>query len=134
NYEEKMTGFGVDETNVYSEQYFSGIRDWAVKSDFDYIPNPDHYIRFGTNVIFHKFSPGVYASKSTEAENDLRLGADELNSVEYALYAEDDINLSSRLKANLGLHYSGFLTGDQHYNSVQPRIAARYLVNSSTSI
>ncbi|WP_439484139.1 TonB-dependent receptor [Cyclobacterium plantarum] len=134
NYEEKITGAGVNETNFYSDRYFSGIRDWAVKSDFDYIPNPDHYFRFGTNVIFHKFSPGVYASKSTEAENDLRLGADELNSVEYALYAEDDINLSSRLKANLGLHYSGFLTEDQHYNSLQPRIAARYLVNSSTSL
>lgn len=134
NYEEKITGLGATETNFYSDRYFSGIRDWAGRADFEFIPNPDHYFRFGTNVIFHKFSPGVYASKSSTGDNDLQLGADELNSTEYAVYAEDDINITSRLKANLGLHYSGFNTDNQNYNSLQPRIAARYLVNPSTSV
>lgn len=134
NYEEKITGLGATETNTYSDRYFSGIRDWAGRADFEFIPNPDHYFRFGTNVIFHKFSPGVYASKSSVGDNDLQLGAEELNSTEYAVYAEDDINITSRLKANLGLHYSGFNTEGQNYNSLQPRIAARYLVNSSTSV
>ncbi|GAB2988197.1 TonB-dependent receptor [Cyclobacterium sediminis] len=134
NYEETITGLGTTETNVYSDRYFSGIRDWAGRADFEFIPNPDHYFRFGTNVIFHKFSPGVYASKSSTGDNDLQLGADELNSTEYSVYAEDDFNISTRLKANLGLHYSGFTTDNQHYNSLQPRISARYLVNESTSI
>ena len=134
NYEETITGLGTTETNVYSDRYFSGIRDWAGRADFEFIPNPDHYFRFGTNVIFHKFSPGVYASKSSSGDNDLQLGADELNSTEYSVYAEDDFNISSRLKANLGLHYSGFNTDNQHYNSLQPRISARYLVDESTSI
>ncbi|WP_375583292.1 TonB-dependent receptor domain-containing protein [Cyclobacterium xiamenense] len=134
NYDERVTGAGVDERSSYSERYFSGIRDWAAKSDFEYIPNPDHYIRFGAQGIFHRFSPGVYASRSSSADNDLRLGAEELDSFEYAAYAEDDINFSSRLKANLGLHYSGFLSDGQHYRSLQPRVAARYLVNASTSV
>lgn len=134
NYEEKITGVNTNETNTYSDKYISGIRDWAAKVDFDYIPNPDHYIRFGTNVIFHKFSPGVYASRNSDTENDLTLGAEELYSTEYAVYAEDDINITSRLKTNLGLHYSGFLTDGQTYNSLQPRIAARYLVNATTSL
>ncbi|MCH7414013.1 TonB-dependent receptor [Belliella sp. R4-6] len=133
-YKEKITGPSGSQSNLYSERYFSGIRDWAAKADFEYIPNPDHYIRFGTNVILHKFSPGVYASKNSQEANDLRLGASELNSTEYSFYAEDDINISSRFKANLGLHYSGFLTDGQNYNSLQPRIAARYLLNESTSI
>ena len=134
NYEETITGLGTTETNVYSDRYFSGIRDWAGRADFEFIPNPDHYFRFGTNVIFHKFSPGVYASKSSTGDNDLQLGADELNSTEYSVYAEDDVNISSRLKANLGLHYSGFNTDNQNYNSLQPRISARYLLNESTSV
>lgn len=134
NYEETITGLGTTETNVYSDRYFSGIRDWAGRADFEFIPNPDHYFRFGTNVIFHKFSPGVYASKSSTGDNDLQFGADELNSTEYSVYAEDDVNISSRLKANLGLHYSGFNTDNQNYNSLQPRISARYLLNESTSV
>ncbi len=133
-YQEQVTGVGKNESNAYSERYFSGIRDWAAKADFEYIPNPDHYIRFGTNVILHRFSPGVYASRSSRQENDLRLGADELNSTEYAAYVEDDLRVTDRLKANIGLHYSGFFTEGQHYHSLQPRVAARYLLDESTSI
>ncbi|MCH7400910.1 TonB-dependent receptor domain-containing protein [Belliella kenyensis] len=134
DYQEKQTGPGVNETRFYSEKYFSGIRDWASKADFEFIPNPDHYIRFGGNVILHKFSPGVYASKSNQREGNQTLGSDELNSTEYSLYAEDDFNITSRLKANVGMHYSGFLTSGQNYNSLQPRVTARYLINESTSI
>ncbi|HSI78974.1 MAG TPA: TonB-dependent receptor [Lunatimonas sp.] len=132
-YQDKITQGGQVSENFYTENYFSGIRDWAAKADFDFIPNPDHYIRFGGNVIFHQFSPGVYAAKATQ-QTDVRLGADELNSTEYAFYAEDDITISDRLKANVGLHYSGFLAGEQHYQSLQPRVAARYLVDSRTSV
>jgi len=37
------------------------------------------------------------------------------------------------MKANVGLHYSGFLVNDKFYNSLQPRISGRYLVNENFS-
>jgi outer membrane receptor for ferrienterochelin and colicin len=133
-YEQEVSGAGTSEKRFYAERYFSGIRDLAAKADFEYVPNPDHYIRFGGNAILHRFSPGVYASESTQRDEDMVLGSEELNSTEYAFYVEDDINITSRLKANVGLHYSGFLTDGEHYRSLQPRLAARYLLDESTSI
>jgi len=46
-------------TTSYDFNYFSGIDDWVGKIDFDYIPNPNHYIRFGANYTYHTFNPGV---------------------------------------------------------------------------
>ncbi|WP_186756481.1 TonB-dependent receptor [Echinicola salinicaeni] len=132
-YREDVSGNNETNSLTYSENYFSGIRDWAFKADYDYVPNPDHYIRFGGNMTFHKFSPGVYVTKDNNDPATIE-GTTALNSTEYAIYAEDDINFSGKLKANLGLHYSGFITGKKNYQSLQPRIAARYLVNPSTSI
>lgn len=132
-YEEKITGPGINESSSYSERYRSGIRDWAAKADYEWIPNPDHYVRFGASVIFHKFSPGVYASRET-GEVDVQLGSENLNSVEHVFYAEDDIGLTDRFKTNIGLHYSGFRAQGEYYKSLQPRIAARYLLDERTSL
>ncbi|QDH79724.1 TonB-dependent receptor [Echinicola soli] len=133
DYYEKVDDGVNTSVTEYTERYFSGIRDWAGKVDFDYVPNPDHYIRFGANVISHKFSPGVYVTKGSGI-SDMKEGSEELNSTEYAIYIEDDIAVTDKLKANLGAHYSGFMTEGKHFQSLQPRIAARYLVNGSTSI
>ena len=37
---------------------FSGINDWNSKTDFLYIPNQKHKIKFGTNFTYHIFTPG----------------------------------------------------------------------------
>lgn len=133
NYDETRTTPDAVTESSYRDRYVSGIRDWAAKADFEYLPNPENYIRFGANLIAHRFSPGVYAARGTGLE-PVQLGAQELNSVEYAVYVEDDISITDRLKANVGLHYAGFFTEGQHYNSLQPRLAARYLLDQNTSL
>ncbi|HSJ67230.1 MAG TPA: TonB-dependent receptor, partial [Anditalea sp.] len=128
----KENGEVVDEY-FYHADYRSGIRDYALKADFDYIPSSTHYIKFGASHIFHRFSPGVY----TTLEKDQEINRPSLSindSQEYAFYVEDDINLNQKIKINLGLHYSGFIVDDQHYKSLQPRIAARYLLDNNSSI
>ncbi len=133
NYDETRTSPEEIVESSYRDRYVSGIRDWAAKADFEYIPNPENYVRFGANLIAHRFSPGVYAARGTGLEN-VQLGSQELNSVEYAVYLEDDITITDRFKANVGLHYAGFFTDGQHYNSLQPRLAARYLLDQNTSL
>ncbi|MDH5604161.1 MAG: TonB-dependent receptor, partial [Cyclobacteriaceae bacterium] len=44
--------------------YFSGIRDYTIKADFDYILNTNHYIRFGISGTRHAFRPGAVSFKS----------------------------------------------------------------------
>ena len=112
-----------------SVNYRSGIRDFSAKVDFDYIPNPNHYFRFGANVIHHKYTPGVVSFMATfEEENiDLLIGDNTLESIESAVYIEDEVTLG-KLKANVGLHFSMFNVNDVTYTSAQPRVGLRYLL------
>lgn len=58
-------------TDLISLGYLSGIRDYAAKIDFDYVPSPRHFIRFGTNVIFHEFNPGQFNLEQISATNGI---------------------------------------------------------------
>ncbi len=112
--------------------YHSGIRDWAAKVDFDYLPSPNHFIRFGVNNIWHQFSPGVLAFRSSE-EGDTTIGAKVTSAYEAAAYVEDDWKISQRFKLNAGIHASAFVVESRLYHSVQPRISSRLLISDDFS-
>jgi len=120
------------ETEIYNSRYLSGIKDVAGKIDFEYYPSPNHSIRFGSSAIYHTFQPGAFTVKSNEID-DIDITQDTY-ALEYALYAEDDIKISPKLNVNVGLHASAFSVNDEIYISLQPRLAARYLLNKKLSI
>lgn len=131
---EKSTSPGTpEETLIFGNQYKSGISDLAAKFDFDYMPDPGHFIKFGFNSIFHKFSPGVYAYQSNVA-GDTTAGAATTKTYEFALYIEDDWKISNVIKLNAGIHYSGFLVENHWYRSAQPRVSARFLLRDDLSL
>lgn len=121
------------ETETLSLRYHSGIRDLGLKLDLDYIPNPDHYIRFGGNGTYHTYSPGAAQYRfdpARGAPEDTTLGAAQAtDALEFGLYLEDDVRLSKRLSANVGLHASGFSVGNSLFGSLQPRVSTRFLLN-----
>ncbi len=121
--------------------YFSGINDVAGKIDFDFLPSPDHYIRFGANVILHTFKPGSFRAgySSFEAGGDsisfqADYSQDNVRATEFAAYAEDDWKINERIRINGGLHFSGFALSGKPYFSLQPRFNARYLFDRGWSL
>ena len=128
---------GERETDVLRLRYLSGIRDWGLKADFDYLPDPSHYVRLGGSATLHTYRPGAAHIKSSpgyDAPEDTTLTAQVTDALEYSFYGEDDFRLSDRLKANLGLHTSGFLVEDEVYTSLQPRLSMRYLLPSDWAV
>ena len=118
-------------------RYLSGIRDWGLKLDLDYIPDPAHYLRAGGSATLHTYRPGAAQIKSDPrdgAPEDTTLTARVTDAVEFSLYGEDDMRLGDRLKANLGLHVSGFLVDGEVYTSLQPRLSMRYLLPSDWAV
>jgi TonB-dependent Receptor Plug Domain/CarboxypepD_reg-like domain len=117
--------------------YDSGIKDYTGKVDFEYSPNPNHDIKFGANYTNHTFSPGVSVIKENITnENDQidkTFGDKDVFAHETMLYAEDNITLGTFIKANVGLHYSTFYVQNQFYNSLQPRLSLRMLINDKLS-
>jgi hypothetical protein len=131
----KETYINPDTTTVqyYGNQYNSGIRDLALKFDFDFLPTPRHFIKFGAHATRHLFTPGVLSYRETEIP-DTTVGAKKIFADEFAVYFEDDILISNKLKLNVGLRSSAFHVDDVLYHSVQPRVALRYLVSANLSM
>ena len=119
--------------------YRSGIRDLTLKVDFDYVPVPTHYVRFGASATRHAFTPGVgryrfEQSGELSVDSELTPETEVFKGAEYYSYLEDDISIGRRTKANLGVHYSSMDVRGTYYSSLQPRIAMRYLVSPDLSI
>ncbi len=124
-----------DTTNGFFVKYKSGIRDLAAKLDFDYIPSPNHYVKFGASYINHTYFPGAinFKIENNNFPVDTVLGYDKSKSSEFDLYAEDDFSIG-QLKANIGLHLSGFKVNKEFYKSLQPRLGLRYLLNNGIAL
>jgi TonB-dependent Receptor Plug Domain/CarboxypepD_reg-like domain len=116
--------------------YDSGIRDFNLRTDFDWYASPNHLIRFGGYGIDHKFTPGVsdLVIQTDGYSLDTVLGASEIAALEAGLYIEDDFKIGNRQKMNLGLHGSGFWVDQKFYRSLQPRISYRLLVDENWAV
>jgi outer membrane receptor for ferrienterochelin and colicin len=123
-------------TETYLQKYFSGIRDWSLRYDFDYLPSPNHFIKAGISSTWHYYKPGAVQSKIKTAgfNEDTILKYRFIDAREFDAYIEDDVRLSKNFKANIGLHWTGFNVQNKFFNSIQPRMSMRYLLTADMSV
>lgn len=121
-------------------EYSSGITDYSAKLDFDFTPNTNHDLKFGTSYTNHLFSPGVVADNfdtdSTGAAINTQSVFDnrKIQANEFSFYLEDNWNINAFLKMNLGLHFTGFDVDKTLYPSLQPRLSLRVLLTDNLSL
>ena len=120
--------------------YLSGIEDYAARIDFDYSPSPNHEIKFGFSYTNHHFFPGETSLslnfQTPDSIPDFSLDtllnfSENIDVHEIFFYLEDNVKITNRLKANIGLH-CGYYSLDKI--SLQPRFSARYLLNENWSL
>jgi hypothetical protein len=119
-----------------SNQFLSGIRDWSLKSDAEMTKGKHNY-RAGVQLIAHRFLPGRTSIKYSETGKtsvDTSFGSDKVNSLEASAYAEDDLELSVRLKMNYGVHLNLYNYKKNFFPTIQPRLALRYLLSKTLSV
>lgn len=146
------------EQNNFAITLFSGIRDYNLKTDFDYYPNALHEIHFGANYIFHRFTPSTFSGQSGDTEFSPQNISPQF-AHEFAVYALDKYTITEKLEVNYGLRYSlfgqvgpytkyindfrGIPTDSVSWNSgelvkfyhrLEPRILLRYTVDKVSSI
>ena len=120
-------------------EHRSGIRDFALKVDLDYLPSPSHNFKFGAMGVHHTFTPGVsfYTYKLTSESFDIDQNSQEgskIRALEFSAYAEDDITISDRTRFNIGVHTSLFNVRKKSFSSIQPRLSGRFLLDPKTSV
>ncbi len=128
----------TSDTVSFGLSLFSGIRDINLKYDVDFLPNPNNTIKFGVGATTQKFTPNANSFKYNDGANgtsiDTNYSNNEIDGLAIDAYAEDDIIITKKWKANLGLHFGGFKVQNNFYTSLQPRASMRYLLNDDYSI
>lgn len=143
----------VSQTNL-DAKLFSGIEDWSAKTDFTWFPAPNHTVDFGAEYIYHTFTP---SSVSGGSDSGNQFSTDQVNQKhahEGAIYVQDEVDFSPKLKVNAGLRlslfqqvgpYRYYQDGDleeeyeggepaSFYKGLEPRIRARYKLSPSSSV
>ncbi|HEY6064288.1 MAG TPA: TonB-dependent receptor, partial [Chitinophagaceae bacterium] len=136
----------------------SGIRDGSIKTDLDYYPLPNHKLKFGGLLTYHKFIPNVVSGRQdsiifTPNNEGTKYAA------ETAIYLQDDWEIGEKWKINYGLRWSSFTQIGPYkkfirdangnkldstvyksfkpvktYGGLEPRITIRYALNDETSV
>ena len=121
-----------NELTGFSSSLGSGIRDINGKTDFFYSLNNQHNIRFGAQVNGHRFSVGRLRAGSDDGIVSFSSGRD-LNSTEWGAYISDEWEPSKNFSMQGGLRWSGFLTGSNVYQGLEPRISGRLALTPNIS-
>jgi hypothetical protein len=133
DYKLRISSEFTEPSITYSMLYSSGIRDYAIKSSFDFIPNPRHYVRFGLHGIYHRFTPGASVIKGSFMEDNLETKS-LFETFENALFIEDDWKISAKWRANGGLRLTQFIHKKEHVLNPEPRASVRYLIREDLSV
>ncbi len=138
---------------------FSGITDYNVKSDFTWLPNVRHNVKFGGQYIYHVFVPSNASAQSGDVVFDLgEVIRNYANDV--AVYINDEFDLTDKWRISGGLRgtvfqqvgpfdrylhdpLNGAINDTVHYDKgdnvktyahIEPRLAIRYAINNRSSL
>lgn len=156
-YNDYNFSFGAKQ-NDFQIKLQSGIRDYTLKTDFDFYPVTGHRIKYGGQFTFHRFTPSVVSGRQDTtvfSPNNAQLKY----AAETAVYLQDDWDLGERLKLNAGIRWSSFtqvgpyrryatdvagnrtdsntyarLEPVRTYHGLEPRLTARYSLGEMSSL
>ncbi len=136
----------------------SGIKDLNGKIDFDFFPIPEHKVKFGAQYTYHTFLPNQLSGRQGSTEFNPN-NTEKKYAREYAIYIQDDWDVSEKIKLNYGIRASGFnqvgpytlfesdINGNhtdstyyasgkkvKHYGGIEPRFTMRYALDSNSSL
>ncbi|WP_439582624.1 TonB-dependent receptor [Dyadobacter bucti] len=123
SYARDINGDGTVE-DEFSLRYDSKIRDFAIKTDFDFYPSPKHAVKFGAQATFHKFVPSAFAIAGSFVDDPIQRAVEPVHATEAGAYVEDTWQALDILKMNIGFRMSLFQTQTKNYIRPEPRFSA----------
>ncbi|MCY4674351.1 MAG: TonB-dependent receptor [Bacteroidetes bacterium] len=124
--------------SFYRTSFLSGITDIVGRMDFDFVPNPSHYVRFGVGSTAHAYHTGTFSEREFGediAPVDTVYHPDyQIRAVEVHAYIEDEVELLSNLSMNAGVRASSFFVTGRRYSFLQPRFNVRWKFASNMAL
>ena len=120
------------------EELKSGLGDYGLKADFNYVPNPLNNIKFGYNFTFHTFHPGDGGGVGSESIIG-RVSFPKQYAMENTAYVSNETNLNNKVKLKYGLRYTDFENVDKgavthRQQQFEPRTGVTFIINDVQSV
>lgn len=145
-----------------SFNWTSQLQEYSGKLDFTFFANPNNQIDFGYHAIYHKFSPANIKPTKKSLIGAFKL--DDQFALEHAWYVGNKQKINEKLSVEYGVRYSLFQNYGKanvyqysnpndrkrneiidtvryesrelinYYGGFEPRLAARYLLNKTSSL
>jgi len=114
----------------------SGIHEVSANLNFNYYPTSKHDIKFGTRIAYNTFSPSLkFTSNLTEVmEGNIEFNNQTIRNQTYSIYLQDNVDLTHKWKANIGLRYSLYKVRDVVDHWFEPRLNLGYKINEKISL
>lgn len=122
-----FNSFMIDTTGQMT--FFEGestIKETALRSKIYWYVSPVHKLEIGGQYAIAAFNP---ATINFIDNNQLKIHstpAQQFQTNEAVLYAEDEIKLGRQWQLRLGAHWTNWQSKDFHYSSLQPRLYLAY--------
>lgn len=124
-------GVGNPDNETFNSRFSSGIRDYTAKYDVSINPNPTHRILFGAAVTAHIARPNAV---TMNVDTISMRQAEKEPGLEYAVYAEDEINIRNKFRINPGIRLVGFSVPRKTWFSPEPRLSMSYNILPNLAI
>jgi outer membrane receptor protein involved in Fe transport len=115
--------------------YQSRIRDWKTGVYFKSTSNPNSLFQFGTENVWHRFSPassGYFLQENDFIYYDTLFNQRKSEITEFRLFAQNLFTVGD-FRLMTGLHFANF-DNVSNYNSLQPRLNLSYNPSGSNKI
>lgn len=121
------------ENKDYYAEFYSGIRDFTLKYDIDYLPNPNHWIKAGAISIFHRFNPHAFVE--IDGQHNISTSDKEYTrGIESGIYIEDKWHPIQSIKVNGGIRFSHFLATNKQYHYFEPRSTVAWSLKNNFAL
>lgn len=122
------------QNNSFS-QVFSGINNASAKTEFQYLPNLSHSIRFGVHYTNHEFLSKGKTEAQSSGNQSLNLSKVPSKYFdEFAFYVNDEINISNSVSTSLGIRAPAFVSRKVKYYRLEPRATLKVSMTPTSSI
>ncbi len=125
-----------DFSESYQINYYSGIKDYGIKSDLEWEISEKLKFTGGAGYVQYHFIPGTTRFKTNDSgvSNDTVIGNLNFYSSNWHAYLSARYKFSKKWEMETGIRGNLYLTGPKTFQSWEPRINFKYQLNDNSSV
>ena len=124
---------GLESPVRFYSQYASSIRDFAVKTDADWLLSNQTSLRFGAMLTAHRYTPSAVTVQNINLDT-LNVQRTAIDALEAGLYAEATVQPAEQVRVNGGLRLSYFNVQGKTYLRPEPRLSVAYNLRNDWTV